>query len=69
MDKLIGLITSGISFVESHKALIATVVLAYHTIAKGISDSLKANADKKGAEKVIGVFGGVLNYIFAGQRV
>ena len=68
MDKLIGLVTSGISFVESHKALIATVVLAYHTIAKGISDSLKANAEKKGADKLISVFGDVLTYIFAGQR-
>jgi hypothetical protein len=53
---------------EQVTAGVAVAILAVHTIAKGWQDSLGANKDKTGADKIISSVLGTLAYIFGGVR-
>lgn len=57
------------NFFSQHKEDIAVVVLAFHTISKAVSDSLKARENEpKGLSKYLSVATDTLKYIFGGQR-
>lgn len=63
------MIQTVINFFSQHKEDIAVIVLAFHTISKAVSDSLKARAgEPKSFSKYLSVATDTLRYIFGGQR-